>query len=129
VAFNSCARYIFGMLRRQNISEHGNKLLGHLHSYRTCNTMYKLIKCVNPGYLRGGLQFGRSRRMLNLITPINRSIIFCSFFVQGAILWNGLGSSHLVGKELEIETDYKPLETMCKKDIDKPPARLQKSCI
>jgi hypothetical protein len=95
VAFNSCARYVFGMSRRQHISEHANKLLGVpldvFYSYRICHTMYKLIKSGDPGYLHGRLQFGRSRRMLNLITPINRSnSLASSFFVQGAILWNGL---------------------------------------
>jgi hypothetical protein len=70
VAFNSCARYIFGMSRRQHISEHVKKLLGValdvFYSFKICHTMYKLIKSGSSGYLRGRLRFDRSRRKLNL---------------------------------------------------------------
>jgi hypothetical protein len=60
--------------------------------------MYKLIKSGTPRYLRGGLQFGRSRRMLNLITPINRSnSLACSFLVQGAILCRSAGGNNMLG--------------------------------
>jgi hypothetical protein len=53
--------------------------------------MYRLIGSGRPGYLFDGLQFGRYARLFNLILPSPRtSARASSFFVQGAILWNGL---------------------------------------
>jgi hypothetical protein len=54
--------------------------------------MYRLIGSGRPGYLFDGLHFGRSARLFNLIISSDIVISACasSFFVQGAILWNGL---------------------------------------
>jgi Reverse transcriptase (RNA-dependent DNA polymerase) len=95
IALNSCARYIYGIPRRQHISEHTNKILGvpldTFFSYRICQAMFRLIKSGSPSYLYDELQFGRSERIFGLLTPSHRSFARASsFFVQGAILWNGL---------------------------------------
>jgi hypothetical protein len=53
--------------------------------------MYRLIGSGRPMYLFDGLQFGRSARIFMLIIAIHRtSAGTSSFFVQGAMLWNGL---------------------------------------
>jgi Reverse transcriptase (RNA-dependent DNA polymerase) len=95
VTLNSCARYIYGISRYQHITEHANKILGcsldTYYSLRICCTMFRLIGSGRPGYLFDELQFGRSTRLFNLIIPSHRTTArSSSFFVQGAILWNGL---------------------------------------
>jgi Reverse transcriptase (RNA-dependent DNA polymerase) len=98
VAINSCARYIYSVPRYQHISQFTNRILGvpldTYYSYRICCMMHKLIRTGGPRYLFEELQFGHSIRLFNLITPAHRTASRASsFFVQGAILWNGLPSS------------------------------------
>jgi hypothetical protein len=98
VAFNSCARYIYGVSRYQHISQYTNRILGvpldTYYSYRMCCAMFKLIRTGGPRYLFDRIRFGQSSRLFNLITPAHRTAARASsFFVQGAILWNGLPSS------------------------------------
>jgi hypothetical protein len=55
VAFNSCARYIYGVSRNQHISQYTNRILGvpldtH-YSYKMCCAMFKLIRTGGPRYL------------------------------------------------------------------------------
>jgi hypothetical protein len=81
IIFNACARYIYGILLFQHISEYIS-LVCHENL---------LIVGRALAYLSDLLQFGRSTRLRILITPTHRtSAIASSFFVQGAILWNGL---------------------------------------
>jgi Reverse transcriptase (RNA-dependent DNA polymerase) len=95
IAFNSCARYIYGISRYQHISAFSIQILGVpleiYYSYRICCTMNSIIKSGCARYLFSELQFGQSSRRLNLITPVHRSSrSTSSFFVQGAMLWNSL---------------------------------------
>jgi hypothetical protein len=95
ITFNACARYIYGISRFQHISEYTNKILGMpldiYYDWRICCMMHRLIEGRGPEYLSDLLQFGRSTRLRILITPAHRSSARASsFFVQGAILWNGL---------------------------------------
>jgi hypothetical protein len=97
MTLNSCARYIYGISRRQHISIFTNKILGApldvYYSLRMCCSMFTLINSGRPGYLFDELQFGRSRRLFNIIVPAHRTAARASsFFVQGAIIWNGLPS-------------------------------------
>jgi hypothetical protein len=52
--------------------------------------MYTMINSGRPGYLFDELLLGRSRHLFNIIVPAHRPTTRASsFFVQGAILWNG----------------------------------------
>jgi hypothetical protein len=74
LAFNACARYIYGISKYQHIMEHANNTLGCsldvYYSLRICCTLYRLIGSGRPGYLFDELQCGRSARLFNLINPI-----------------------------------------------------------
>jgi hypothetical protein len=98
VAFNSWARYIYGVSRNQHISQYTNRILGvpldTYYSYRMCCWIFKLIRTGGPRYLFDRIQFGQSSRLFKLITPEHRTAARASsFFVQRAIMWNGLPSS------------------------------------
>jgi hypothetical protein len=95
IAFNSCARYIYGISRFEHISRYSNQILGVpldlYYSHRICCAMNTIIKSGCPRYLYTKLQFGQYSRRFNhiiLAHRLNRSA--SSFFVQGAMLWNGL---------------------------------------
>jgi hypothetical protein len=89
VAFNSCARYIFGVPRFRNISSYSTQLLGvPLNTYldfRRCSMMYRLITTHCPGYLSDRLWIARSARTMNIIDPPFNA---ASFFVQCANDWS-----------------------------------------
>jgi hypothetical protein len=95
VAFNSCARYIFGISRFEHIShqrtEYWEYPLVLYNSYRICCTMYKIIKSGGPRYLFDVLRLGHSSLLFNLLTPAHSTTARAfSFFVQGTTLWNNL---------------------------------------
>jgi hypothetical protein len=61
------------------------------YNLRICCAMYRLIGSCRPGSLFDGLQFDWSTRLFNLVIPRHRTLARASsFFVHGAILWNGL---------------------------------------
>jgi hypothetical protein len=89
------ARYVYGVSRRDHISDYANFLLGmplgKFFSFRICCQMYNIISRGEPGYLYDSIQFGRSRRLGGVIIPRhNCATTAASFFVRGAILWNDL---------------------------------------
>jgi hypothetical protein len=97
VTFNSCARYVFGISRREHITQYTNQILGipldQYYSFRICCTMNNIIKTGCPRYLFTELQFGQSRRLFNIIITVHRlSQMSTSFFIQSSVLWNGLMS-------------------------------------
>jgi hypothetical protein len=61
--------------------------------------MYRLICSGRHEYLFDGLQFGWSARLFNIIRTLAGA---SSFFVQGAMLWNGLPPA--VRKESSLRT-------------------------
>jgi hypothetical protein len=99
MTLNLCARYIYGISRHQHISIFTNKILGApldvYYSFRMSCLMYTPIKSDRLGYLFDELQFGRSRRLFNIIVPsldepryhLIAQLGLRLFFVQGAILW------------------------------------------
>jgi hypothetical protein len=69
VAFNSCARYIFGLPRFWSIFSYSVKLLGvPLNTY---SMMYRIITTCCPGYLSDRLRMALARfaRTMNIIVP------------------------------------------------------------
>jgi hypothetical protein len=73
VAFNSCARYIFGVSRFQSISSYSAQILrvplNTYFDFRRCSMMYRLITTRCPGYLSDRLRMARSTRTMNIIGP------------------------------------------------------------
>jgi hypothetical protein len=66
--------------------------LGKFFSFRICCQMYSIILSGVPGYLYDSIQFGRSRRLGEIIIPRhNYAATAASFFVRvKLILWNDL---------------------------------------
>jgi hypothetical protein len=95
VAFNSCARYVYGVSRRDHIYDYAYSLLtpylpseGKFFSFRICCQMYNIISIEEPGYLHDSIQFGR---LGGIIIPRHNYVATAaSFFVRGAILWSDL---------------------------------------
>jgi hypothetical protein len=53
--------------------------------------MYNVISSGEQGYLHDSIQFGCSRRLGGIIIPCHNTVATAaSFFIRGAILWNGL---------------------------------------
>jgi hypothetical protein len=73
VAFNSCARYIFGFSRSRSISSYSAQILGvPLNTYfefRRCSMMYHLISTRCPAYLSERLRMATAARTMNSIDP------------------------------------------------------------
>jgi hypothetical protein len=97
VAFNSCARYIYGIPRGASISAFSRRILGvPLNVYfdlRKTSMIYRLLSTGVPDYLSDRLRPARSTRTLNLIMPLYRtSHSSSSFFAQGADRWNNVPS-------------------------------------
>jgi hypothetical protein len=94
VAFNSCARYMCPVFQDVII------FLIMLTCFLQCRWVsFSVSKYVQYyfewraglGYLHDSIQFGRSRRLGRIIIPRhNYAATAASFFVSGAILWNGL---------------------------------------
>jgi hypothetical protein len=80
VAFNFCARYKYGVSRRDHIFDYANSLLGmplgKLFRFRICCQMYSTISSGEPGGI--------------IIPRHNYATTAASFFVRGAILWNDM---------------------------------------
>jgi hypothetical protein len=75
VAFNPCARYIYGISRYKHITQYA----------------IRIYKTGCPRYSFSEIQFGQSSRMFNITVPFHRSNrMSTSFFIQRSILWNGL---------------------------------------
>jgi hypothetical protein len=95
LAYNSCARYVYGVSRSEHISDHARSIMGvtldEYHTFRVYSFFSKIVSGGGPAYLLDKVQFGRSSRTLNVIPPrclfSNRSN---SFFVRGATMWNSL---------------------------------------
>jgi hypothetical protein len=91
IVFNACARYIYGISRFQHTSKILGMPLDVYYDWRICYMMHRLIVGRGPGYFSDLLQFGRSTPLRILITPAHRTSARASaFFIQGAILGNGL---------------------------------------
>jgi hypothetical protein len=95
LAFNSCARYIYGISRYEQISNYTNRILGVpldvYYSMRICCMINKIIKSGGSRYLFHELRFVQSSRLFNLLVPVHSlNARACSLFVQGTILWNDL---------------------------------------
>jgi hypothetical protein len=86
VAFNSCAKYIYGVPRFRSISSYSAQILGvplntyFEHIFRRCSMMYRLITTRCPGYLSDRL---RMTTMNIIVPPFNKTPRSTSFFVQG----------------------------------------------
>jgi hypothetical protein len=95
VAFNSCARYIYGVSRFESISSHSCRILGvSLNDYfdlRINMMTYRLLQKYSPSYLFDRFQRARSTRTMNLIVPrYNTTHRSSSFFVRGVSNWNAV---------------------------------------
>jgi hypothetical protein len=85
VAFNSCARYIFGVSRFRSISSYSSQILAVPWNtyFRRCSIMYLLITTRCPGYLNDRLRMARSICTMNIIgPPFNTMHRSKSFFVH-----------------------------------------------
>jgi hypothetical protein len=99
VAFNiMCKIHLRCVLsRNQHISQYMNRILGvsldTYYSYRMCCVMFELIRTGGPRYLFDRIQFDQTSPVVYLILlhqHTGRPHRISSFFVQGAILCNGL---------------------------------------
>jgi hypothetical protein len=98
LAYNSCARYVFGIRRSEHITGYSARILGlplgRYYSFRICCQMYRIVSTRKPDYLYRELQFCRSARLSNLIVRRHHyAATASSFFVWGRILWNCLPTS------------------------------------
>jgi hypothetical protein len=77
VAFNSCARYIYGIPRGGSISAFSRQILEvPLNVYfdlRKASMINKLLSTRVPDHLSDRLQPAQSTRSLNLIMPLYRT--------------------------------------------------------
>jgi hypothetical protein len=95
IAYNSYARYIYGISRYQSISEYSQRIIGVSYDtfmdLRKCMMIYRVLNGQVPGYLCDRVRRARSTRTMNLLVPnyktTHRS---ASFFVQGANKWNNV---------------------------------------
>jgi Reverse transcriptase (RNA-dependent DNA polymerase) len=95
LAYNACARYVYGVPRFERISAHAKNVMGvtldEYHTFRMCSFIFTLVTEGRPAYLVDKLQIARSSRTLNLIPPRHQlSNRGSSLFVKGATLWNSL---------------------------------------
>jgi hypothetical protein len=79
VAFNFCARFIFGVSRFWSISSYSAQILGvplnTFFAFRRCFKMFRLNTTRCPGYLSDRLWMARSARTMNIIgRPLIRRI-------------------------------------------------------
>jgi hypothetical protein len=98
LAYNSCARYFFGIRRSELISGYSARILGlplsTYYSFRICCQMYRIVSTWKPDYLDRELQFGRSAKLSKLIVRRHQYVATASsFYVRGAVLWNCLPTS------------------------------------
>jgi hypothetical protein len=89
LAYNSCARYVFGIRRSEHISGYSARILGlplgRYYSFRICCQMYRVLSTWKPEYLYR--EFGRSARLYNFIVRrYHCAATASSFFVRGAVL-------------------------------------------
>jgi Reverse transcriptase (RNA-dependent DNA polymerase)/Endonuclease-reverse transcriptase len=94
-AFNSCARYVYGVQRGRSISAFSRQILGVplnvYFDFRKAAMVYRLLSTHIPDYLFDRLQPARSARTLNLIKPFFRTThASLSFFAQGVDRWNNV---------------------------------------
>jgi hypothetical protein len=85
-----CVRYVYGVWRRDHISDYASFLLGmplgKFFSFRICCLMYNISSSEEPGYLHGPIQFVRLRRLGGIIIPRhNYAATAASLFFGGAI--------------------------------------------
>jgi hypothetical protein len=70
MAYNSCARYVFGIRRSGHISGYSARILvlalGRYYSFKICCQMYRMMSTRKPDYLYRELQFVCSARLSNL---------------------------------------------------------------
>lgn len=97
IAFNDCARFLFGLRRFDHVSLYTIRLLGcSLDSFlkrRALVVLFKLMQSGRPDYLFDHLQFLQSSRRRDILIPRHsRRILEDSFFVQIPRLWNTLPS-------------------------------------
>jgi hypothetical protein len=83
LAFNLCARYIYGIARYEHISTYIKRILGLTldvyYSMRICCMINKIIKSDGPRYLFDELRLGQSSRLINLLVPahsLNARVLF-----------------------------------------------------
>lgn len=98
IAFNACARYIFGLKKFQSVSAFTKNILGcsiesYIH-FRSCIFMHNLLKTQSPEYLFQLLNFPSHPRggVLRLPDSYRSKQVEQSFFVQGVRHWNSLSS-------------------------------------
>lgn len=97
VMFNNIARYVFGLKRRDHVSNFSKQIYGITFNkyleFKTLLFLHKIIFTKEPIYLHNILKFTRSNRINNLIqlrhTSLNSER---QFFVFSIYLWNGLPS-------------------------------------
>lgn len=98
VTYNNIARYVFGLTRRDHVSEYAKRLFGvsfeNLMRIRTLTSLHKIITTKSPQYLYNCLKFSTSPRNCHLIQIKHRKHLSDKFFFINAIrLWNLLPSN------------------------------------
>jgi hypothetical protein len=109
VAFNSCARFVYGLRRYDHVSHISKMVLGCTlpcyYRFRACVYIFRLLKGGTPGYLAELLQTGRSERSVNLVLPPRVSELRArTFFVDGPRTYNELPT---VVKAMNVESAFK----------------------
>lgn len=95
VAFNSIIRYVFGLKRRDHVSNFAKEILGvSFENYlkiRTLICLHNIIYIKEPQYLFSILRFSRSSRGNHIIQlRHNKRISDQHFFINAIRLWNYL---------------------------------------
>lgn len=95
IAFNSIVRYVFGLSRRDHVSNYAKQIFGisfeNYLNLRTLVCLHKIIYSREPQYLFDILRFSRSNRGKQLIQIRHkRRISDQHFFVNAIRLWNNL---------------------------------------
>lgn len=98
VTYNNIVRYVFGLTRRDHVSEYAKRIFGvsfeNLMRIRTLTSLHKIITTKSPHYLYNCLKFSTSPRNCQLIQIKHRKHHSDKFFFINAIrLWNLLPSN------------------------------------
>lgn len=93
VTYNNVARYVFGLSRRDHVSEFAKLLFGvsfeNLMKIRTLTSLHKIITTKNPEYLYNHIRFAASLRGCRIIQITHNKHLSDQFFFINAIrLWN-----------------------------------------
>lgn len=109
VALNACVRYVYNLSRFSHVSHLQASLLGcpfiKFYKFRSCMTLFKIIKTKTPDFLFSKLTPFRGTRTRNFRIPNHSSSYYSqSFFVRGVVSFNSLPNNI---KSIEATTHFR----------------------